>query len=561
MDAANDKDVRVCVLMWASQTTKTTLLENVAGYHIHADPAPQLIVQPTVEMAEAWSKERFNSTVRDTPALRDLVADQKSRDSGNTIHFKSYPGGNLAIIGANSPAGLAGRPRRVVLLDEVDRFPSSAGTEGDPVSLAARRTESFHNAIIYLTSTPTVKGFSRIEAEFEQTDKRYWFVPCPACGKWQTLKWSGVRWNKAEDGSHQPETAYYQCEHCAGHWTDDLRRQAIKAGEWRPTAPFNGKRGYHLNGIYSPFKHKRGYKSRLHQMVVEFLEYSHGGEEQLRTWVNTFLAETFEPPSEKVDATGLANRAEPYTPEALPEKVLLVVAGADVQEDRIELEYVGLGKFDETWAIEAVRVYGDTHKPETWSRLSHELNRRFRRVDGFELRCVAIGIDTHFRPTIVRDWLKKHGTHCLCYGVFGIGQRQQEIVQSRHKKNWGLTMHSVSGDMAKDVIFSRLRVTEQGPRYCHFPRGYGYTEEWFAQLTSEKVVKRFRRGFPVRTYEKLPHARNEALDMRVYALAAAEILRPQYDEIEAAQRKMKAAPKPEQHAHAPVARRRGWITG
>lgn len=551
MDCANDKTVRSVCLMWASQTTKTTTLENVLGYFVASDPAPILLVQPTVEMAQAWSKERFNATVRDTPVLRDIISDPKSRDAGNTIQLKTFPGGNIAIIGANAPAGLAGRPRRVVLLDEVDRYPASAGTEGDPVLLAIRRTESFWNSVIFMTSTPTVKGASRIEAEYEQTDKRKWFCPCPKCGHRQTLEWRQVKWDEGK-----PETARYECEKCEGRWTDAERVEAIRAGQWQPTAPFTGKRGYFLNGICSPFKPKRGFASKLHQAAVEFLEAKAGGPEQLKTWTNTFLAETWEEAGEKIDVGEIAARVENYKPDELPNEVALIVGGADVQKDRIEVEWVGVGDADETWGVDAVQIIGDTEKPETWQRLSHECERRFKRQDGVELRPVAIAIDIHFRPKMAREWCARHGTRILAWPVFGIGGEQTDLTVKRFNKNWGQDTWSIATNQAKDVIFSRLKIDVPGPRYCHFPRHY--KDAWFGQLTAEKAVTRFTKGFPKRIYEKASGARNEALDMRVYLLACLEILRPN---IEAIRKTLKRdeQPKPQTPGRVAAPRQGGWM--
>lgn len=553
MDCANDKTVRNVVLMWAAQTTKTTVLENVLSYYIHAEPAPILLVQPSVEMAQAWSKERFNATVRDTPVLRDLITDQKSRTSENTIQLKTFPGGNLAIIGSNAPSGLAGRPRRVVLLDEVDRYPASAGTEGDPVSLAIRRTESFWNSVVYLTSTPTVKGFSRIESEYEQTDKRHWFVPCPKCGVFQTLKWGkketlfGVKWNDGDVAS-----AWYQCESCQAHWTDADRVGAIKRGEWRPTAPFNGKRGYFLNGIYSPFRSKRGFVSRLHQMAAEFLEAKAGGAETLKTWTNTFLAETWEEESEKLDVQTLA-RGESYTPQTLPNAALVVVGGADVQKDRIELEWCAYGPEMESWGVEVVKIMGDTERPEVWQKLTLELTRQFRRQDGVILSPFALAIDHHYRPQQVRDWCSRHGTRVAVLPIVGAGRLQSSLVAEHYNKFWRQRTFSISTDPAKDIVFSRLRITEPGPRYCHFPDGCGYTDQWFAQLTSERAVTRYTHGRAKRIYELPSGTRNEALDMRVYILGALEAMKITPQSL--------AQMKPQAEQPKPVARKAGWQSG
>lgn len=524
MDCANDPTVREVVLMWASQTTKTTVLENVCGYFIVADPSPILLVQPTVEMGQAWSKERLNATVRDTPVLCEVMKDQRSRDSGNTIQLKTFPGGSLAIIGANAPAGLAGRPRRVVLLDEVDRYPESAGTEGDPVALAIRRTESFWNSVIYLTSTPTLKNASRIESAFSDTDQRKWFVPCHGCGHSQVLKWSQVQW---EEG--KPETAFYACEECGLHWSDDDRRNAIKAGEWKPTAPFNGKRGYYLNGIYSPFKPKRGFKSRLHQMAVEFLEAKHGGPEQLKTWTNTFLAETWDDPSERLDATAILSRVEDYTPTTIPEEVIILTATADVQSDRVEVEVDGLGIDDECWAIEVARIFGNPEQDEVWQDVANFLSKTYTRSDGVELKISCTAIDMGHKPARVRHFIKSCGIPRV-FGVVGSNVEQPTLVMPRQNKHYRMWTYAVATNVAKDAIFARLRIEEPGPRYIHFPRGSGFTDEYFKQLTAEVVRTQYTRGFPKRMYEKI-RERNEALDLHVYRLAAIDILKPNLNRI------------------------------
>lgn len=555
MECAKDASIRSVVLMWASQTTKTTLLENVCGYFIHAEPSPILMVQPTVEMAQAWSKERFNATVRDTPVLREILTEAKSRTSENTIQLKTFPGGNLAIIGSNAPAGLAGRPRRVVLLDEVDRYPASAGTEGDPVALAIRRTESFHNSVIYLTSTPTVKGLSRIENEYEQTDKRKWFCPCPTCGHWQTLEWSQVKWPTREDGEHDIESTYYECAGKGCHWDDDLRRKAISSGEWRPTAQFTGKRGYFLNGIYSPFKPKRGFKSRLHQMAAEFLEAKSGGSEQLKTWTNTFLAETWQDHGDSVEPTSLFARTEQYSPETLPPLVAIVVGGADVQKDRVELEWVGIGADDETWGIEVCKVYGDTERPETWQRVGNAINRVFKRTDGIELHPSALAIDFHYKPTIVKNWIRTAGVKASLLPVIGIGATQPSMTYRRQSQD-GFFHWTIATDQAKDIIFSRMRIADAGPRYMHFPRGFGYDEQWFRQLTSERAVTKYTRGFPKRVYEKSSGARNEALDMRVYSLACVDIMRFDVAKVQA---QLMNKPQSKPHEKQPRFRAGGWV--
>lgn len=561
MEDATDPSMQSVTMMCASQLIKTTVLENVIGFFMDCDPAPILMVQPTVELAESFSKERLTPMIRDTAALKDKVKDARSRDSGNTIGLKTFPGGNIALVGANAPGGLAGRPRRVVLMDEVDRYPPSAGTEGDPCALAERRTETFWNAVIYRTSTPTVKGFSRIEAAYEMTDKRRWFCPCPRCGVFQHLKWSQVLWGKArvesaerwrgkedrglkmEDGKDAPSSifhppssspssspptagsdAIYECESCHAHLTDQERRAMVLAGEWRATAPFNGNRGYHLNGIASPFKPKKGFQSRLHQMVASFLEAKRGGMQTQKTWVNTFLAETFEEAADQIEHGPLLDRTEDYEPAKLPEQIILLTASGDIQKDRIEVEVVGLGLEDESWGITKRVLQGDTEQDDVWQDLGQFLSTEYARADGVKLKIAATAIDMRHKPKKVQAFVRNSGL-ARVYPVYGVAGLSPILVTSRYNKHYRLRTYAVQTKLAKDIIFARLRVEQPGPRYLHFPKGHGYDEEHFLQLTAEVLKTKYAHGFPTQFYEKI-RDRNEALDLRVYWLACLDILKP-----------------------------------
>jgi phage terminase large subunit GpA-like protein len=235
MDAVADPLIREIVVMKSAQVGWTEILLNVVGYFVDLDPSPILLVQPTVDMAAAFSKDRLAPMVRDTPALTGRIADARSRDSGNTTLHKTFPGGHITIGGANSPAGLASRPIRVALFDEVDRFPASAGTEGDPIALGKKRTTTFWNRKILMGSTPTIKGESRIESAFELGDQRYYMVPCPHCEVTQRLMWAQVRWDEGK-----PETAHYVCQHCGVMLDDADKAQMLRTGDWVPSKPFTG---------------------------------------------------------------------------------------------------------------------------------------------------------------------------------------------------------------------------------------------------------------------------------------------------------------------------------
>ena len=336
MDAINDPAVTRIVVAKGSQVGYTEALNNVLGYFIDQDPAPVLVIQPTVEMAEQWSKDRLSPMLRDTPCLTGRVQSPLTRDSGNTMRQKVFAGGRLAIVGANSPAGLASRPVRIVVCDEVDRFPISAGSEGDPIALSAKRQGTFWNRKTLVGSTPTMKETSVIWREWLASDMRRYMVPCHACGQEQALQWSGVKWDKAEDGRHLPQTAHYMCEACGAVWTDADRHDAVAKGQWVATNPDGsaGVAGFHIPGFLSPWL-------SLADIVAEFLA-ARKDRQLLQVWSNTVLGEPVEPQQEMIEGNTLLRRGENYGPQSIPDAVQILVAGVDVQADRLECQCVWL---------------------------------------------------------------------------------------------------------------------------------------------------------------------------------------------------------------------------
>lgn len=288
--------------MSSAQIGKTEIINNAVGYHIDHDPCPCLVVQPTIEMGETWSKDRFAPMIRDTPTIREKVGNVKSRDSGNTILHKSFAGGHVTVAGANAPASLASRPVRMVLCDEIDRYPASAGTEGDPVKLAEKRTNNFWNRKIILVSTPTVKGESRIEKEWELSDKRRFHVPCPHCGHEHVLAWGNVRFEK-----ENPSATRMVCPSCEKEFSNGQKNAAVRRGRWIATAPFRGIAGFHLNELYSPWK-------TIAEVVEDFLE-AKTDPMKLQVWVNTSLGETWEGQGDSVSEHELMERVENYPAE------------------------------------------------------------------------------------------------------------------------------------------------------------------------------------------------------------------------------------------------------
>lgn len=507
MDAISDPSVKEVWVMKSAQVGWTELVNNCIGYHVDQDPAPMLLVQPTLEMAEAWSKDRLAPMIRDTPALQGKIADAKARDSGNTLLHKSFTGGRLTIAGANSPAGLASRPIRIVMFDEVDRFPVSAGTEGDPISLGVKRTRTFWNRKVLAGSTPTVKGSSRIEVGFEQSDQRYYFVPCPHCDEFQRLVWSQVRWPEG-----RPHEAVYVCQHCGVELTDADKPQMLARGEWRSSKPFDGVAGFHVSELYSPW-------SSWPEMATSFLKAKRLPE-TLQTWINTSLGETWEDAGEKLEAQGLLGRRESYTTNSLPPGVLLVTLGTDVQDDRLESTLWGWGVDEEAWRIEHVVLRGDPGGQALWKEHDELLRRRFRTDDGRELLIEACAIDSggHYTEQVYRYCAaRKRFRVWAIKGVGGPGKLAWPKKASKAKVG---QVWLIGVDTAKDVLYQRLkRISAPGPGYVHFDATTD--EEWLEQLTSETVVYRVTNGRRVRLWRpRQTGIRQEALDCTVYAWCA-----------------------------------------
>jgi phage terminase large subunit GpA-like protein len=509
MDAVSDPSIETIVLMTCAQVGKTELINNVVGYHIHQDPAPMLVVQPTLEMAQTWSKDRLSPCLRDTPVLAGKVKDPRSRDSGNTTLHKSFAGGHVTACGANSPSSLASRPCRIILCDEVDRYPLSAGSEGDPVSLAKKRSSTFWNRKIILVSTPTEKGASRIEQAYDESDQRKYFVQCPDCDEYQVLKWSQVKW---ED--QNPYSARYTCECCGTLWDDTARFRAIRYGEWRATSEAKGKiAGFHLNGLYSPW-------TPLYEAVSDFMS-SKRDPMRLKTWVNTFLGETWEEQGDRIDEFDLIERCENWGND-LPEDVLLLTAGVDVQDNRLEIEIVGWGRGEESWSISYQTIYGDPSTSELWARLDTVLQEKFTHPTLGEIIVRGACVDSggHYTQQVYNYARLRAGRRV--FAIKGIGGEGKPVAGRPTKNNIGkINLFPVGVDTAKEIVYARLKMKEEGDGYCHFP--IGRDEEYFRMLTAEKKVTKYFKGRPRMEWQKI-RTRNEALDCRVYATAALAIL-------------------------------------
>jgi phage terminase large subunit GpA-like protein len=509
LEACSDPLVEQVVVMSSAQVGKTEIELNVVGFYIDQDPAPILVVLPTVDPdAKAWSVDRLAPMLRDTPRLRGKVRDPRSRDSGNKILHKTFPGGHITLVGANSPSGLASRPIRVALFDEVDRFPASAGTEGDPVNLGVKRTSTFWNRKIVKVSTPTFKDFSRIEADWKLSDQRFFEVPCPHCGARQRLEWKHLHWETGK-----PASAAYACEKCGAIIDEVHKPRMLAGGRWVPTNPGSRIAGFHLNALYSPW-------ARWGELARDFLE-AKGSPERLRVFVNTVLGEPWEERGEQIEVTALAGRRERWTGD-VPAGAGVLTAGVDIQGDRLELVVYGWGAGEEAWTVAHHRIYGDPEQSDVWERLETLRTKAYRHESGVDLRIRACGIDsgafTHAVYRYVRP-RQRQGVHALK----GQSTRGRALLgrPSAKANRQGVRIWPVGVDTAKDVLFARLRMQAPGPGYIHFgpPGPDGGDDEYLAQFGAEKVVARFVKGVRIREYRPL-RDRNEAIDLYVYALAA-----------------------------------------
>lgn len=538
MDAVSDPTINQVTIQSASQIGKTELILNLIGFHIHQDPAPILVVQPTLTMAQAFSKDRLAPMLRDTPVLKGSVKDPRARDSNNTTLHKVFNGGHVSIVGANSASGLASRPVRIVLCDEIDRYPSSAGSEGDPVRLAVKRASTFWNSKVVTVSTPTIKNASRIESDYLSSDQRKYWVSCPDCKAEQTLEWQNVHWS-----NNDPASAVYVCNHCGSAWNEAKRLKAISKGDWRASKEFNRHAGFHLSGLYSVW-------IPLETAVAEFLE-AKKLPETLRVFVNTYLGETWEEQGEGVEEHSLMERREDYDANLLDDKVILLTAGVDTQGDRLEVEVVGWGRDEESWSVDYQTLWGDPTSPQVWEELDSYLKQTFKHPKGIDLpiRCTCIDSGGHHTSQVYNFVRPREGRRI--FAIKGVGGEGRALIGRPQKNNIGkIKLFSVGVDTAKELIYSRLQIKNPGAGYCHFPMRYD--DEYFKQLTAEQIVTRFSKGFKKREWKKI-RPRNEALDCRVYALSAFALLNLNINQL--ARRFETPSQKQEQEQKQPITKK------
>lgn len=519
MDAITNIAVKKVVVMSAAQVGKTdAMILNPIGYYMHYDPAPIMVLQPTIQMSEAFSKDRLSPMIRDTPAIADKVK-EKGRNNGNTILQKTFPGGHVTMVGANSPAGLRSRPIRILLADEIDAYPATAGGEGDPLFLAGKRLTTFWNKKEVDVSTPTTRGLSRIEVEFENSTQGVWNVPCPACGEMQELEWGRIVFDK-----NNLDEISHVCIKCGTISSEVEWKEKYIDGKFIEKYPEREVKGFHLNTLASTFA---DWKEVVEKFLKANEEAKKGNIELLKAWTNTEMGQTWEEEGEQVEEDELLKRREKYNCE-VPEEVIALTAGIDTQDDRFEIEVVGWGEEKESWGIKFAAIYGDLKQEQVWKDLDEFIGQTFQRADGAKLKIICACMDSggHFTNEVYK--FCKARTARRIFAIKGKGGASVPYVSKPTTSNrYKAPLFTLGVDTGKSLLLERLKVEEEGGGYCHFPKeaDRGYNEDYFKGLTAEKQIMTFKKGRACFEWKikDSAHKRNEALDCRNYATAALEI--------------------------------------
>lgn len=527
-------DVEEIVLMKGAQLGGSEVLLNALGYIIDHAPGPTMIVQPTVDLAKRFSRQRIEPLVVDTPRLAGKVAEGRSRSARGSMLSKEFMGGILIITGANSAVGLRSMPARWLLLDEVDGYPADVDEEGAPIDLAEARQRTFARGKRIKVSTPTVSGTSVIEAAYLASDRRRYYVPCPECDAMQPLEFQRLTWSKL---GLEPRDAVYVCRACEHPIENHEKTAMLARGEWRAEAPTTDTRlrGYHLSALYSPV----GWLS-WGQIAEQFIKVRKDPE-KFRVWTNTVLGETWKERGEAPEWERLHARREPYELGTVPRGGLILTAGADVQKDRIVVEIVAWGRGKRSWSIDYGVLPGDTADLEggPWHQLDELLARSFPHEDStdehpIEMPIRVLAVDSGYNTQTVYTWCRKYPLNRVIAvkgqegGGVLIGTPTSVDINLRGRRPiHGYKVWPVCGAVAKSELYGFLRLevpAEDQPYpagFCHFPE---YDEDYFKQLTGEHLVShKNKRGFVMLAWELIPGRENHVLDCRAYARAAAAV--------------------------------------
>lgn len=557
IDQLVNPDCYRVTLMWGAQIGKTTVALVNQGYCIAMRPQSQMMSQPSQGDVQVWLETKFNPLVESSPSIASKIAKPRGREGVNNQKMKSYFGGFLMLAWAGSAKTMRGRSAPKIFCDEVDGYPRT--DEGHPVSLLWQRSATFGDERFLMEiSTPTIKDFSYIEAAFKDGDQRRFHVICPHCEHHQVMRWENVSWigrvslglddaaKDAEHDDHDPGSVAYVCESCNAPWNDGQRVAALREAEangagWKATKPFKGHASYHAWEAYSTFR-------KLGEIVRDYLAKLKT--DDLQTFVNVSLSQTWEAPGDKVDPEGLQARAEVFAAE-VPMGACYLTAGIDMQADRLEAEIVAWGPGEESWSVDYRVLWGDPLAGEVWDDLDDLLASTYTHETGAPLRIMAACMDTGGTSGYTQaayEYLRGKTGRRL-FGIKGVSGWGRPIVEKALRKQSGrnarkVDLYLVGTDEATAVVMRRLGVEKPGPGYCHVPAhpdneriakpdahlrgdaGETNLAEWCRQITAERLVVHYVKGQPVREWHKPDKARNEAVDCRKYATAALKIMQP-----------------------------------
>jgi phage terminase large subunit GpA-like protein len=541
INAVKDPVVEKIVIMSASQGGKNVIVNIIIGYFVDIDPCPIMLIEPGLELAEDYSKRRLAPLIADIKVLREKIHEAKSRDSSNTILLKLFPGGSLNLVGANSPRSLASKPIRVVIADEIDGFELSSGKEGDPLKLADRRSTTYWNRKKIYVSTPVLSGVSRIEQEYLKGTQEKWNIECPNCGVHQYINLHGIKFQHEKDSkdNYKVWDITFQCPACLEKYDEYTWKQ--QPGKWVAYNPAANKvRSFHWNAFIYPW-------SSWEEIILEWLTVKKDPE-QHKVFKNTIEGLPWEETLGQEEYQYLLDRREEYGVE-LPDGVLLLTAGVDTQDDRLEYEIVGWGRGEQTWGIEYGVIMGKPDRPETWQALSDKLSQVFHFASGIGLRVACTFVDSggHYTSDVY-SWCKKN-EHRKIFAIRGMNRPGLPIIHSmgRSKKE-GCRYFNLGVDGGKARILSRVQIDQPGDGYCHFPLGdRGYDQTYFRGLMSEYQDKEKKGGKIKLVWKKKTDIRNEPLDVRNYAQAAFYLLPVNWDALES---RIKNVVKPKEQMSA-----------
>lgn len=511
MRAISDRKTEKVIMMYGAQLSKTEILMNTFGYYADYEPSPIMFLMPTKDMAQDFSTTRLNDMIQSTPQLKSkIIENDNARD---TKRQKEFAGGYIVLTGSNSAAELASRPIRILLADEIDRFPYDVKKEGDPLNLAIERTKTWPNKKIVLTSTPTVRGESRIELEYENSTQEEFYIPCPKCGTLQRLEWKNIVF----------ESVGHKCQDCLEVSNEYEWKKNMIHGEWisgNKEIDQKAVRGFHISELYSPFS---TWKS-----IIKKFKDSKGDVQLMKVFTNTALGETFEEKRDKIAFEKIEQRKEHYGCE-IPEKVNALTAGVDVQDDRLECEVVGWGADEESWGIYYKVFIGNPAETHVWNQLERFLDTEFTYANGQKIKIICTCIDTGGNHTMSTYGFVKPREIKRIFGVKGGSVEGKPFITRPTKTNKGqISLFVLNTDTGKETIMARLKIDLPGPRYMHFPDNVerGYDETYFKGLTAEVKITTFEKGVRKTKWVVTGTKRNEPLDIRNYAYAALKIANP-----------------------------------